>query len=337
MAKADLKTTKASLNKRWLSRLFPWLCLGTGSLLAIGLGLAYGRRPDELAWLTIVPAWAWCLPALVLLLPALIAQATRRLVLPGLLLWLGFTVTCIEESRSLLRELLPVSKPSDIPLRVVCLNCSVGNLEAARDAIRQNPDIILLQESPGRPALEALTQACLGENGQVLAGADASIIVRGEILKTAPIPKDRDFVQARVRLARSGQEIEVISLRFRPHFFLIKNWSSFRQDFLEDRVYRQQAVQALAARLRTVPEEIPVVFGGDFNMPSGEPCMGTLAPRFHDAFDAAGTGWGNTAIDPVFVHRIDQIWTSHQLRPVRVVAQGCPYSDHRMVIADLAL
>lgn len=333
MAKNAAKPPKASPSLR----LFSWICLVAGATMAIGLGLAYGLRPDELAWLTIVPAWAWWLPALALLFPSLIAKATRRLAWPALLLWLAFTGICVEESRSLLRGLLPAAKPPGIPVRVVCLNCSVGNLDAARDAIRQNPDIILLQESPGRPALETLAKASLGETGQVLAGADASIIVRGEILAVAPTPAAWDFVQARVRLARSGQEVEVISLRFRPHFFLINNWSSFRRDFLEDRTYRQQAVQVLAARLRTIPEGVPVVFGGDFNMPSGEPCLAALAPRFHDAFDTAGTGWGNTAIDPLFVHRIDQIWTSRQLHPVRVVAQGCQHSDHRMVVADLAL
>ena len=342
----DKKAKAAGGKKGKGPSLFPWFCLGFNLALAGGLGYLYWQRPDEWAWLTCIPAWCWLVPGLLLLVPA-IGKATWRPALFTLMAWLAFTGFCVEESRSLVRGWLTAARAestwqqesqSGRAIRVVSLNCSVCNIEAAREAIAQNPDLILLQESPPQAALDTLVKTSFGEAAQMLAGADSSIIVRGKILAITPAPVTRDFVQARVRLARSGQEIEVFGLRLKPPMVKIDVWTAAtRREFAEDRRYRRTSIEALADRLRSVPESVPVIMGGDFNVPAGEPCLNGLKPRLRDSFDCAGIGWGNTAIQPIYGHRIDQIWTSQQIEPIRVTAGASKFSDHRMVICDLTL
>jgi endonuclease/exonuclease/phosphatase (EEP) superfamily protein YafD len=349
MAKADQKkpSDKAGGGKKSKGpSLFPWFCLGFDLVLAGGMGYLYWQRPDDWAWLTCIPAWCWLFPALLLLFLGL-AKKTWRLALAVLAAWLGFAGLCVEESRSLIRGWLTADHAETVwqeacgasrGVRVVSFNCNGGNLQSAREAAKLNPDVLLLQESPARLDLVALAKELFGDTAQVLAGADSSIIVRGRILSVTPAPASRDFVQARVRLARSGREVEVISLRFKPPMMpSIDAWTAkVRRDFTEDRRYRRTTVEALAERLRAVPPEIPVIIGGDFNVPAGEPCLNPLAPRLRDAFDEAGAGWGNTAIDPLFGHRIDQIWVSQQFKALRVTAGPSKNSDHRMAICNLA-
>lgn len=340
------KDKKTGSKKSKGPSLFPWFCLVLNLVLVAGLGYAYWQRPDELAWLTCIPAWCWLFPALLLFFFSL-GKATWRPALFVLAVWLVFTGFCVEESRSLVRGWLPAQvkqwwqpvAPAGQNLRIISFNCSCGNIESAREAAKLNPDVILLQESPGKPALEALAKECFGEDGQTLAGADSSILVRGKILSVTPAPATRDLVQARLQLTRSGREVEVISLRFKPPMMArIDIWAAkTRRDFTEDRRYRRTTVESLAERLRAVPPEIPVILGGDFNVPAGEPCLNPLKPRLRDTFDDAGTGWGNTAIEPLFGHRIDQIWASQQFAASEVTAGPSKFSDHRMVICDLVL
>ncbi|MGC8784761.1 MAG: hypothetical protein ACP5RN_10320 [Armatimonadota bacterium] len=54
-------------------------------------------------------------------------------------------------------------------------------------------------------------------------------------------------------------------------------------------------------------------------------------------FGGAGAGWDNTITNEYPFHRIDQIWLSPNLRPLRVRAYRTQHSDHRIVMCEVRL
>jgi endonuclease/exonuclease/phosphatase (EEP) superfamily protein YafD len=55
---------------------------------------------------------------------------------------------------------------------------------------------------------------------------------------------------------------------------------------------------------------------------------------FVDAFAACGTGWGNTYQRRFPILRIDHLYATRHLTPVRCRTITTRFSDHRMVVAD---
>ncbi len=68
--------------------------------------------------------------------------------------------------------------------------------------------------------------------------------------------------------------------------------------------------------------------------PADAPVYELLRPEFTDAFSTVGTGWGNTYHRSLPLLRIDCIYSSDKLIPLRSRAIKLPLSDHRMVVAD---
>ena len=110
------------------------------------------------------------------------------------------------------------------------------------------PDIVLLQESPGRVELQSLADALFGAKAAVVTGPDASMIVRGRVVLADLTPEQRSyFVQARVVL-ESGLEVEVFSLRLVP--------AVFRLDLWPPECWREQRGTAAGDGRRSVPSRI---------------------------------------------------------------------------------
>jgi endonuclease/exonuclease/phosphatase (EEP) superfamily protein YafD len=259
-------------------------------------------------------------------------------------MWLGFVLVFAEEPWSLLRLMTSVpssgqrERAHDESIRVVSLNCNVGSPGAAEEVARYRPDIILLQESPGRSTLEALRRKLFGTEGGIVPGVDASLVVRGRVVP-ADLSADlrANCVQARVVLP-SGTVVEVISTRLVPAVFRLDLWSpDCWREQRENRQRRRAQLTAMVRRLEVLPPTMPIIVGGDFNAPQGDAVFHLLQPRLHDAFAEGGRGWGNTIINDVPFLRIDQIWTNAEFRWASVVARRTRHSDHRMVVADLIL
>jgi vancomycin resistance protein VanJ len=144
-------------------------------------------------------------------------------------------------------------------------------------------------------------------------------------------------VQARVRL-NSGLEFEVISLRLAPALVRLDLWSpDCWREQSANRQARRRQLQRIVDPLADVPATSQLIVGGDFNAPAGDAVFRLLRPRLEDAFEQAGRGWGNTITSDAPFHRIDQVWTSPELRATDVRAERSEYSDHRMVVCDLIL
>ena len=311
--------------------------LGLSAASCLAVSVCYATRSDACAAVTVFPVWAWLFPGL-----ALAALGSRRRgnrpVAVVLVLWLSFVLAFAEEPWSLLRSLTTPrgARGRGEALRVVTLNCNVGDANAAGEVAPYRPDVVLLQESPCRGGVEAVAGALFGAGAGVVLGVDASILARGRVAPADLTPEQRSyFVQARVRLT-SGTEVEVFCTRLTPAVFRLDLWSPecWREQARNRRTRRDQ-LRAIADRIESLPADLPVILGGDFNAPQGDAVFRSLAPRLHDTFREGGRGWGDTVINEFPFLRIDQVWVSGAFRTVNVVARRTRHSDHRMVVCDL--
>jgi endonuclease/exonuclease/phosphatase (EEP) superfamily protein YafD len=304
------------------------------TLLAF-VALAYWRRFDTCTVVTLFPPWCWTAIGLALTWFGL-SHRCWRLGAALAVAWLVFLALFADSPASLVRSLLPHPERSE-NLRVVSLNCA-GVAAAATDVAALQPDIILFQESPTRDAMVALAEQLYGTGDHLHTGPDASIVARGTLTPIeVPAPYRGNFVHARV--ATDNRSIDVISLRLYPCPVRLDLWSSDAWRYYRaNRETRRRQLSQIAAYIATLPPESPLVVGGDFNCPPGDAVFRFLRPRLSDAFPVAGRGWGATIIDlagwPLI--RIDQIWTSYQLRAQNAFALRTSNSDHHMAVADFA-
>ena len=307
--------------------------------LLLFVALCYQQRFDSCAVITCFPPWVWLLPGVALaLLQCWLGRCREGKIIA--VLWLAFLLYFADSPMSLLRGpwrrvALADNAKADGSITVVTLNCA-SSTQAAAEVADFQPDIVLLQESPGADALESLCRQLYGDNGGVVCGPDASIIARGQVTPiVTPASQRGDCVQARVRLP-SGVEIVVISLRLLPVEFRLDLWTpDCWQTYAANRRRRCGQLAVIAAEFEALPRAASLIVGGDFNAPPGDPVFAPLRPRLVDVFRSAGTGWGNTMLNDWPVSRIDQIWASWRFRVLTAHAQATQNSDHRMVICNL--
>jgi endonuclease/exonuclease/phosphatase (EEP) superfamily protein YafD len=320
--------------------------LAIGSLALVGgVAAIYATRPDAFAAMTVCPAWVWTLPGLVGTWLLLRRRNGGWLARIAILAWaVGFVALADTPSailRSATRKLtgpIPAATPDEQQVRVVTLNCGGFGQRSAQDVVGLEPQIVLLQESPPKPAVAALARELFGERGGYLHGVDASIVADGVVTPSRTHDSRYSHASsARVELA-SGAVIEVISLRLEPAIVRLDFWSpSCWRSQSQNRRVRQQQLRRVAQRFTDLPRNVPLILGGDFNAPAGDAIFSELKPRLKDSFRDAGVGWGNSIINEFPFARIDQIWIDDHWRALTVRAQRTLRSDHRMVIADLAL
>jgi len=317
-------------------------------LLAGLLAACYALRSDWIAAVTVFPPWAWVVVGFGLPAFRLLSLGRRSAVLVTFV-WLVFLLAFADHPAAMFRYSAwpaaqwAAARYEGRGVRVISLNCA-SSAAAAREVAALQPDIVLLQESPDRPQLEALARQLFGDEGQALYGVDASLVARGPI---EPRKLARNLasyaVQARVRLA-NGREVEVACLRLEYALVRIDLWAP--ECWRAQRANRRRRRDQLAGVLRgtalqgtgDAPTNVPVIVGGDFNAPPGDAIYRLLSPRFRDAFASGGRGWGNTIVNNWLpFSRIDQVWTSDAFVATDVFSAPTLYSDHRMVVCDLVL
>lgn len=315
--------------------------LVTSASLCVVVSVCYWFQPDWLAAVTLVPAWCWLLPAIVLF--RLGATWKRwRVSFALLLMWLLFVVTFAGECRSLFRfgrsptTIWQAAREQGRAIRVVSLNCRLGNAKAAAEVGRYEPDIVLLQESPSREEVEALAGEFFGAAGSVLWDFDTSILTRGRI-DSRRSSDAFHFVHGLVTMP-SGLEIDVVCLRLNPPVARLDFWSpGFWRDHRNNRVRHREEIRQVMESLESQAAGPRIVVGGDFNAPAGDGALEGLKPRLLDTFESAGRGWGNTGTNEFPLFRVDQVWASKGFQAELVTAQRTTHSDHRLVVCDLVI
>ena len=202
-------------------------------------------------------------------------------------------------------------------------------VRAIASAIRaEEPDVALLQESGSRGALRDL----------------------GRILGWTVAADPRVFPRRRVRnalLARPGAAEMIRSrlVRFaagsplRPRGVLVaevdERWTAASVHLGLEGTERGRHLAELRDLLAGSPQ--PVVIGADLNARPEEPGPRSLGERFTDVWTSVGEGDGATFPSSAPTARIDYLFVSPAVQPLRAWTAGGTASDHLMVVADLAI
>lgn len=312
---------------------------GAGALFVVStivwltLAACYALRPDALAALTLIPSGFWLAPGL---LAAIVQKwlGRRRLALLSAGLWLALPLLFFDSPGRFLPFTREEPPQGARRLRIISLNAA-GSAKAAEELVARAPDVVLLQESPSEAQLAALCWRLFGGEGDYVRAPDCSILSRGRIDRSAGLSKQPYFTQAVVRLP-SGERLQVVSLRLASVPTRLDVWDlDCWRSYTAHRRHQRAQVTALARAVAADGEQLPLIVGGDFNAPAGDPVYDELPEGLVDAFGQSGRGWGCTILNDFPVQRIDQIWCGRGLSPIEARAAVTQHSDHRMVIADV--
>lgn len=310
-------------------------------LSCVVISSCYWLQPDWLAPVILVPPWCWLI--LGLLLAVCGYRRGHKLRFTAMLaLWCLFISSFVEEAYSLIRisrrptvAWREARERGDV-IRVVSLNCDVGQVRSVEEIGRWKPDIVLLQESPSSDQLERLSKTLFGAAGGFIHGGDVSILSPGQI-QPKFANRASHFVHAELTLP-NGLSTQVISLHLAPPVFRLDFWTrDFWIDHRDKRIEHREQISDIMEHVQGIPASSHLIVGGDFNSPPYDDTAAPLEHRLFDTFQKAGRGWGSTGTNEYPFFRVDQIWVSPTFRAESVTAQKTLYSDHRTVVCDLIL
>ncbi len=320
------------------------------SLTLLGLSLAlhlftlvlYVRLPDRFAAFTVFPIWVWGIIGLLLAGTAFVFFRGRLSLIISLI-W-SFTVLVFADESSSLGRLgqpeLEVGKAKPHArgqvLRVLTLNCA-RRTDPYKVAAPYKPDIIFLQEIPHTYRLKKLIDEIYDGQGDYRFNGRKScaVVVNGKIEFEVPVLKHRCQLLT-VKLAR-GETVQLMNVHLQGASTNLRLWE--RNAWQEHRINRELrqielTYEMALLRQKTAYPRLPALVAGDFNAPANDAVYKLLGNDFTDAFEEVGTGWGNTYHRSLPLLRIDHIFSSSKLIPIRSKAVRLDDSDHRMVIAD---
>jgi endonuclease/exonuclease/phosphatase (EEP) superfamily protein YafD len=148
-------------------------------------------------------------------------------------------------------------------------------------------------------------------------------------------PESSPFAHARIQFA-FGLVAEVFVVRLQPYNIRADLWSPdcWRKQ-CQIRKQQRSQLERIEREVEKVALDVPIILGGDFNLPAGDNLFHILRPRLADAFRQNGHGWGDTLDNDWPILRIDQIWCNPRFRVASVETRRTQNSDHRMVLCDL--
>lgn len=286
----------------------------------------------------VLPRWLWVVPGLILAVLGWTRQR-KMMAIISIILWLLYIIFFAQEIRSVIRFLHhSASDPRNGPaLRVISLNCNGGNEKAAAEVGDYHPDLVFFEESPLRPVVKAMATQLLGPQAESLCGSDVSIVARGKLTPIAvEYPESAPFAHARIQFA-SGPTVEVFAVRLQPYNIRADLWSldCWRKQ-CKIRQQQRSQFERLEREIAKIPSDVPIIIGGDFNLPAGDRLFDGLRSRLGDTFRQSGHCWGDTLDNDLPVLRIDQIWCDRHFQITSVEARPTQNSDHRMVVSDLS-
>jgi hypothetical protein len=318
------------------------LTAGLMMLVLSGLGWLYAAKVPNLDPLTIWPFGLWAaLFGILGLLFAPLLRKRRMILVVGYAVLVGLLLS--EEPLYLLRplwhdpqaEMAAARERGDL-FRVVSLNCGGGDGQAVVDALEHDPDILLLQETPGGFLLERV----LPPGWEYAGWLDPAVAVKGRV-EAEELPRwlAHQLYVVRAIPDRLGRPVAALSTRFVHPSLQLDIWSprTWRdaRRIADDRV---DAMRLVVEQRGRYGSELPAIVGGDFNTPAGNWLLEPLAANgLTDAFRAVGVGWPNTIASDFAFERIDFIYVSEAIKPLRASTAVTEHSDHRMVVVDMAL
>ncbi|MCG6157476.1 endonuclease/exonuclease/phosphatase family protein [Rubinisphaera margarita] len=316
---------------RWIAMLF--------ILVAVGLEVVYLRRPDHLAVITVFPVWVWTisLSGIAMLFGLLLSRRYCMLIV----LMIGVTLFLSDTPPALVRGLYRQAPPEvrseeDGTLRFITLNC-LDTPSALLDLARYRPDVIFVEESVGPSELEKTRLKIFGESGHLMKDRDLAIISRFE-LSNVPVSRELAGYCLAGRIHVDGHSILLVPLHLNASPFRFDLWNAacWRAYTANRRTQRSQ-MEVIFKSIPQFDQTDAVVIGGDFNAPPGDAIFKQMPHFMRDAFHEVGVGWGCTIANDFPLIRIDQLWSTPKMHPIRCKAVKSNGSDHRAVIVDYRL
>ena len=318
-----------------------WIYLLIIAFFFLVLSWVYLSQPEWSAAILLIPGWMWLFPGLIaaswfMFTPLANKKKARSQCFASLLL---FMVVAVPEPVSLVlgwgRQAYSMVKAPTHSVEIVSINCAGGSQDAARYALLRSPEILLLQESPGKDDINKVAREFAGDDKATAWGLDASVIAKG---KPVGDPVTGKFYTAlKVDTPNLG-EVWAVSVRLLTPSIdvMFPNPQAFKVQ-RENREIRREQMRELAELVRKLKQDdVPVIVGGDFNTPAYDRILRDNLEGLNDAFIRTGRGHGNTIETETPLHRIDMIWLSRDLKAIKTVAVVNPHSDHRMVAAGVA-
>ena len=308
--------------------------------------MCFINRWDQFVTITLIPIWMWAIVGILLSLFSLIFLKGKLAIL-SLLIWLGTGLICADETPALLREVKASYQRSRTTppqandskhidpnhLRVITLNCSDRNLDAAKELKSLKPDIVFIQECPPIPELRKLAQHLFDGEGTYVSSWQCAILARGKLdqVGTDPISSS---VYATLETS-DEKKLDLINLHLQRSLprFDIWNPNCWKSHVTARRENRSQ-LRSIVSMFPQRAVDWPKIIGGDFGTPPGDAIFRVLDPNFDDSFKSAGLGWGDTYSSRFPVLRIDQLWASEELEPTTGIVLPSNYSDHRILMCD---
>lgn len=316
--------------------------LGLSLALHLFTVILYIRLPSRFAAFTVFPIWVWASIGLILAAFCFIIFRAR-LSLTLVLIWTFTILSLSDEARPLGRlgvDPLYHGPPEPYAgtqvLRVITFNC--GRAANPIEAIRGfKPDIIFLQEVPHTYLLKQLIhQLYQGAGDYRYAPQKAcAVVVRGTLNSEIKIPQYRS--QVLLAELANGRSVQLLNVHLQPAATNLRLFDrNCWLDHSQNRRLRQiELFYALGIlKQKTSYPRYPTLIAGDFNAPANDVVYRILEPEFTNAFAAVGTGWGNTYHRALPLLRIDHIYSSDKLVPVRSRTFKRKGSDHRLLVAD---
>ena len=241
------------------------------------------------------------------------------------------------------RPMLVDTLVADDVLSVLTFNVFPDNEQldtALQTILEYNADIVLLQEARGdiTPMLDAYEYSYL----QVMdAGCEHGIFSRFPLKDSGLVDLAGMKNQRAEVLLPDDTNIALYNL----HLYMPLNENEDQFLLLRyDETRRNQQIQELLDLVAS--ETIPVIVGGDFNMSEYSLIYNDLNAVMRDAYRETNYTFGFTFPAGAFeelgdylppILRLDYLWTSDDLTPIRA-ALGTPLgSDHLPLIAEIAL
>ncbi len=293
-------------------------------VLLIVLFVVYRWGGDAVAGLTVFPYWSWGVFALLGCIRFQWKLLRRDLGL-GLLVFVLLTSMSGEEVWTMMR-------PREARPNVAVLNCAGGLSEAAQEAFRTGANLILLSETPSQKDLERLVEQEWGE-GDVLAGPDGAIVVRGKIVPGSEL-KSVNATMATVEF--EGYRWNVVALRLSPPVFRVDFVTpAYWEDYQRNLRSRRDELSEVMATIRDHFGEAGAdVIAGDFNAPRPQGIDRDM-DGYLDAICESGGGWTGSAVNDFPLVRIDHVYFGSGLKATGGRVDKTKNSDHRLVLVHL--
>jgi vancomycin resistance protein VanJ len=319
-----------------------WVTVATGAYaIAVLITVALIRWIGEQWWpvtlLVVMPRWLFLPPTVAL------AWAAGRASRPRL--WIVHGAISLVVVGPLMAISLPIGRlahrdPTGPRVRIMTFNRGTQGIDAGRLIRlieREGIQLICFQEGGGDPVLRAYWKTGWHRTDFVASRFPVLSVARPLDLGDSPFPAWRTRLECVRVQAAPGLEFVVASVHLDTVRHGLQMLRSGDVDGLRrHNTWRRREAERVVVALTGEPG-LPVLVGGDFNMPSDSPLFAPVRRRFRVGFDEAGWGYGYTYLASLPLIRIDHLLASDHWRITRCWVGPDLGSDHRPLIAEVAL